>query len=227
MAENSQRVNVSDQIAAKIKDYILANDLHAGDRLPTEHELAEKFGVSRISVREATKSLGFLGIIDAAPRRGLTIGNLNMERVSQYLGFHFAISSYPEDQLIDTRAAIELGGLARTAANMQQDADIYKRLKERNDHLRAIHETADQEVWIASDVEFHRELLRASGLEPLLAFHELLLVFFQRFRRGMKLEYRASSIGQHQEVIDALKAGDVELARKHLQNHVETNRGRM
>ena len=84
MAQNEQivRVTTSTLVAEKIKDLIIEQELRPGDRLPTEQELADRFGVSRISVREATKALGFLGIIDSAPRRGLTVGSLDMSRVS-------------------------------------------------------------------------------------------------------------------------------------------------
>ena len=104
MSEIVERKQLSDLIAVKIKEFIIENRLKVGDRLPTEQELADRFGVSRVSIREATKALGFLGIIDAAPRRGLTISNLNMERVSQFLGFHFVINDYPIDQLLEINA---------------------------------------------------------------------------------------------------------------------------
>lgn len=220
MSETVQRTSVSDQIAAKLKQFIIENNLKAGDRLPTEHELAERFGVSRISVREATKALGFLGIIDAAPRRGLTIAHLNMERVSQYLGFHFAVSDYPKEQLIDTRLAIELGGLPRAVDRMRDDPAIYQRLNSINDRLREICENEDLTEWIALDVDFHRELLQASGLEPLVAFHDLLLVFFQRFRSGMHLESRQDGIQLHQQIIDELRAGHLDAACAVLKEHI-------
>ena len=128
MPDFVQRKNVSDLIAEKIKDYILDNGLKQGDRLPTEHELAERFGVSRISVREATKALGFLGIIDAAPRRGLTIGAVNMERLSQYLGFHFAVADYPFNQILDARIAIEVGAVPRGMKGIEADRSVLKQL---------------------------------------------------------------------------------------------------
>ncbi len=45
-----------------------------GDRLPTENQLAETFGISRLSVCEATKTLEFFGIIDSKSGVGLTVG---------------------------------------------------------------------------------------------------------------------------------------------------------
>ena len=64
--ETVKRQNLSDVIAGRIKNFIITNQLKPGDRLPTEHEMATQFGVSRVSVREATKALGFIGVLDCA-----------------------------------------------------------------------------------------------------------------------------------------------------------------
>ena len=114
----------------EIKDLIIENRLKVGDRLPTEQEFEDRFCVRRVSVREATKALGFLGIIDAAPRRGLTISNLNMERVSQFLGFHFVINDYPIDQLLEARLGIERGGFRSAIQRIREDQGIYERLNQ-------------------------------------------------------------------------------------------------
>jgi DNA-binding FadR family transcriptional regulator len=95
MPEAIERRNLSEVVADRIRQYIMDNRLKPGDRLPTEQELSDRFGVSRVSTREATKALGFLGIIDAAPRRGLVVGRVDMKRVTNYLSFHLAISDSP------------------------------------------------------------------------------------------------------------------------------------
>ena len=92
-----RKIKKSEMVAAKLRDHIIQHQLRPGDRLPTEDQLAELFGVSRISVREATKALGFLGVIEAAPRRGLSVGQVSMKQVSKYIGFHFAAANLPID----------------------------------------------------------------------------------------------------------------------------------
>ncbi|MFM8218920.1 MAG: FadR/GntR family transcriptional regulator, partial [Planctomycetaceae bacterium] len=56
-----RRPKVRDQAAQQIRQYIVARRLAPGDRLPTESQLADALGISRPSVREATKSLEYLG----------------------------------------------------------------------------------------------------------------------------------------------------------------------
>ena len=60
-----RRSKVRDQVAEQIKQYIVEQELGPGDRLPTENQLAETFGISRLGVREATKSLEFLGVVES------------------------------------------------------------------------------------------------------------------------------------------------------------------
>ena len=86
------KLSKSEIVAAKLRSYIINKGLKPGDRLPTEGELAEQFGVSRVSVREATKALGFLGIVEAAPRRGLSVGKVSIKSQSRYLSFHLALA---------------------------------------------------------------------------------------------------------------------------------------
>jgi DNA-binding FadR family transcriptional regulator len=116
------RARLSELVLAGIKTYILDHSLGEGDRLPTEQQMADLFGVSRVSIREATKALGFLGIIRAAPRRGLTVGHVDMQRVTEYLGFHFALNNYPRQQLLKTRIVIETGALPEAMERLATDA---------------------------------------------------------------------------------------------------------
>ena len=92
--------------------------------------MVERFGVSHTVVREATKALDFLGIIDAAPRRGMVLDKFDFDRVSDYFGFHFALSDYPKDKLLKSRAVIETGALSYTMEAMKKDPALYPRLLE-------------------------------------------------------------------------------------------------
>jgi len=222
--ESVSKPKKSEIVAAKIRDYIVAHDLNPGDRLPTEGELALRFGVSRVSVREATQALGFLGILEAAPRRGLTVGQISMKRLSRYLGFHFAVGNYPVDELIETRVVVETGGLRHVAEQMKRDKSIYAHLHELNDQLRRAHGSRE---WIRGETRFHCALVAASGLRGLSAFNDLLQVFFQRFRKDFPPPQWGLAVDSHQQIIDGLRDGNHDLARILLIEHIESLRDRI
>jgi GntR family transcriptional regulator, transcriptional repressor for pyruvate dehydrogenase complex len=208
----------SEIVVGKIKQLILDKGLRSGDRLPTEHEMARNFGVSRISVREATKALSFLGIIRGAPRRGISVGELDLERVTQYLGFHLALNHHPNVQIIEARIVIETGALPYTMDNLRAHPEIAGRLLEM---ARRIKGTTDPEKRIDEDAAFHRALLDASGIEPLAVFSDLLQVFFNRFRRSLLAGARKLGDRDHRSIVEALADGRIELAREILRRHIE------
>lgn len=215
-----ERAKLRDVVTTQLKSFIVDEKLMPGDRLPTESELAERFGVSRLSLREATKTLEFLGIIEARPGRGLTVGRVNLERVTEYLGFHPALHDVEPTVLIDTRIVVETGVLPYVASRMKHDRELFKRLNAINADLR--HATTVQQ-WVDLDIAFHRELVCASGLPPLLAFADMLSVFFQRFRESVKKAEWSKGIESHQRIIDALAAGRVADADRDLRIHIESH----
>lgn len=224
MIEAIERSKLRDVLLSRLRKYMVDASLKPGDRLPTETELAAQFGVSRLSLREATKALELLGIVEARPGRGLTVGRVNLNRVTEYLGFHPALQEVAPEVLIDTRLVIETGVLRHVSRRMSGDPSIYEHLDAINDGLRR---ASDVRSWVESDIAFHRELIAASGLLPLAAFNEMLAVFFKRFRENITKAEWPKGIESHQLIIDALRDGRVEDAEIHLRVHIESHRDRL
>ena len=206
-------------VVSKIKKHIIDNDLKAGDRLPTEQEMADNFGVSRLSVREATKTLNFLGIIDSAPKRGLTVGKFVPERLNEYLGFHFALNNYPKERLLAARMVIETGIIPYYIESFKKNPDIYNQL---NDICNKLEHCNDVDEYIEWDIKFHSALVQASGIEPLIMFNDLLQIFFKKFRLEVAMarkNWKQSTEG-HREILESLKAGKLSIAETLLREHL-------
>jgi GntR family transcriptional regulator, transcriptional repressor for pyruvate dehydrogenase complex len=220
MSANSQhkirRKRLSEELTAQLRKYIIDHNLKPGDPLPTENEMVERFGVSHTVVREATKALDFLGIIHAAPRRGMIVDEFNFQRVSEYFGFHFALCDYPKDELLGSREAIELGVLPHTMKALRKSPALYQRLA---DLARSgPDETVADDRWIAYDIAFHRALVEASGLRPLAAICDLLQAFFHKFREYMTDTGNGKQV--HCQIVEHLHDGQLEEAVKLLRYHM-------
>ncbi len=219
---NLSKKNLSDLVVAKIRSYIEDNHLKVGDRLPTEQEICETYGVSRVSVREATKALSFLGIIEAAPRRGLTVGPFNMERVAEILGFHFLIDNYSKEMLLKTRMVIEIGSLEYAMEPIRNDEKTYKKLLSL---CNKIDQTNNRDEYLKLDAEFHRTLLQTGGVDPILSFNDVVTSFFSKFRTeitaiddlGLK---KGAEI--HRNIIESLHNGDLIEAENFLRFHLSS-----
>ncbi|MBU4272827.1 MAG: GntR family transcriptional regulator [Planctomycetes bacterium] len=212
-----RRRRLSEELTAQLRKYIIDHDLKPGDPLLTEREMVERFGVSHTVVREATKALDFLGIIDATPRRGMVLDKFDFDRVSDYFGFHFALSDYPKDKLLKSRAVIEAGALPYTMEEMKRNPTLYPRLRDLAEAAPERGDAADQR-WIEYDIAFHRGLVAASDLTPLASFCDLLQAFFHKFRPVMG-SVRGDS-ETHCRIVEELRAGHLEAATELLRSHL-------
>ena len=178
--------------------------------------MVEQFGVSHTVVREATKALDFLGIIDAAPRRGMVLDAFNFDRVSDYFGFHFALCDYPKDILLQSRMVIEIGVLPYTMEAMKKDPALYPRLRT----LAASAPDVDQadDEWINYEIAFHRGLVVASGLAPLASLCDLFQAFFHRFRAEVGTLQAGKE--QHLQIVEALHNGKLDAAERILRSQL-------
>lgn len=215
-----RRKRLSEELTAQLRKHIIDQGLKPGDPLLTEQEMVERFGVSRSVVREATKALDFLGIINAVPRRGMILDDFDFDRVSEYFGFHFALSDYPRDKLLKARVVIETGSLYYTMEEIKKDPEVGSRLMALAEANPATLDAADQR-WIDYDIAFHRGLVEASDITPLASFCDLLQAFFHKYRpilRGIR-----GSKENHCEVVKALQNDElgkaIDLLRSHMRHY--------
>lgn len=104
-----------EQIVRQIQLAIRGDGLTEGDRLPTERELAETFGVSRSVVREAIKVLSAQGLVESRQGSGLYVRNRPIESVSRAIVLSVSPESDAVEQLFEFRRLLEIDA-ARLAA---------------------------------------------------------------------------------------------------------------
>jgi GntR family transcriptional regulator, transcriptional repressor for pyruvate dehydrogenase complex len=212
-----RRKRLGEELTAQLRKHIIEKGLKPGDPLLTEQEMVDRFGVSRSVVREATKALDFMGIINAVPRRGMVLDKFSFDRVSEYFGFHFALSDFPRDKLLKARVVIETGALYYVIEEMKKDSAVYPRLLKLAKENPKTRDAADQR-WIDYDIAFHRGLVEASNIAPLASFCDLLQTFFEKYRtylRGIP-----GGNDAHCEIVETLHKGDLDTAVRLLRSHV-------
>ncbi len=208
--------SIPDQIAEAIREAIVAGDLALDERLPTESELAESFGVSRPTVREALKRLAAKNLIRS--RRGATGGNFvslptddqvrsDLRTTATLLVSHqiFRLVDVAESRRMLEAQCARLAAQRRDGEDLAELTDILQR-QER-------HDLSDEEFCDA-DVAFHRVLVR-SAHNPVLdyvmvfaleALHPSTNLIVNRFRR------REDVIALQRRLFEALQAADSDAA---------------
>lgn len=209
--EKLPRGSTSKDVIHALSQMIEANGLTIGDKLPTEVEIAQQFGISRSKVREALTSWQSMGIVVRNKKAGT---RLAAEVVSNAI--HLPVSLKLEaESLLRTHAVrrpleIETVKLATLHADEQQKRVIMARAAE----LMASYNAGED--WRDADYRFHDTLHEASG-NPL--FRQLI----QQIQQGFKEVYEApfgqphlgqSSIPLHLPMAEAVIAGQVETAMR-------------
>src|SRR5262249_59078734 len=83
----TERVSVTSEAIAKVKEMILSGELQPGAKLPRENELAERLGLSRSSLREAVRALAALNVIEVRQGDGTYVTSLTPEVLLDVIGF--------------------------------------------------------------------------------------------------------------------------------------------
>lgn len=119
---------------------------------------------------------------------------------------------------------IETGVLPHVARRMTEDPSIGTRLRSIAVKFDSV---KNLKASLSNDMDFHRTLIESSGLQPILAFGDLLEVFFQRFREAIGKVDRSVGVENHLRLVDLLVAGKVDAATAELREHIEDNRTRL
>jgi DNA-binding FadR family transcriptional regulator len=208
-------------LADALRARILTRELRPGDRLPIEPELAEEYGVSRSTVREALRVLASQGLVGTW--RGVQGGSFvtcpEPAQISDYL--HASLGLLAESRNVGVEALLEardvlevpaagLAALRRTPAQLEElRATLYEPAAE----------TMEQRIRLSR--RFHEVMLEAAGspiLESLAG--PIFRVLYERLIDRVPATVGAME-SDHQLIFDAIAAGDAEAARAEMQTHLQ------
>lgn len=213
-----EREPVSEQVVAQLLGMVRAGNLKADDRLPSERELAQSFGVSRPTIREAVRALAVLGVLKTKHGGGIFVSSLRADALLGPLQFFLSLEETSVDALYDARELIE-GGIAARAANATtaQDVVFLRDLVEQQ--RQAI---GDPQAYRKLDISFH-ERIHALGANPFLSraassLNTLGLEF--RTTASESRQVISQSLLDHAVIVDALAANDSAAAEQAMRQHM-------
>lgn len=160
------RNNLSDQVAAYLRNYITSHGLKLGDSLPSEMEVCEDLGVSRGIVREAFRSLAAIGVIEVTSGKRARVSRLHDDVLAQLFDHAIRTEQITPAQILEMRRVIETGA-ARLAAECRTAADVEALHRAIQGMQDALPQGVDR--YVASDVRFHLDVARATH-NPLFVF---------------------------------------------------------
>ncbi len=222
-----QRVRLGDQLYGQIFERIVSGDLNVGDKLPSESEICQQFGVSRPVVREALLRLRADGLITAHQGLGSFVSHQPAPRVRSFSSAK-DIAAYLRCQ--EVRVPIE-GDAARLAA-LRRSADQMAAIDAAHDGFSS--SLAAGQIEPADDLRFHASIADACGNamygEILESIHESLMGFMRLSlnltRTGSKQRAR-QVLDEHAVIVEAIREQDSERARVAMVYHLTQARHRL
>lgn len=206
-----------ERLVEHLRAYIVEAGLSAGDRLPSERELADKLGVSRASVRQAVVALEVQGIVEVRHGEGAFL-RMTHPRTVPMTELMELKRRLPD--ILDAREAIEVM-LASLAAGRRDDGDIAScsaalEMMER--------EIAEGDIGEFGDREFHRSVVRAAKSGLLARMYDILVedIAASRHESLSQVGRPQASLEQHRRIFEAIRDGDPSAAATAMREHLKT-----
>jgi GntR family transcriptional regulator, transcriptional repressor for pyruvate dehydrogenase complex len=162
---------MSDDLADQIRRLIISEDVAEGARLPSERDLAERFGASRPTVSQALRTLSLMGLVEIRRGSGAYVLRRPETMVTASVNLMLDLDEHSVDHLIQLRLWLETLGVEHAATREPplsgQEADGILAALERLGEA-----AGDPAKWIAEDTVFHAAVVRSANNPYLGAMYE-------------------------------------------------------
>ncbi|MCW3014354.1 MAG: GntR domain protein [Solirubrobacterales bacterium] len=208
------------QVREQLEDAIRRGEYQPGDRLPSERELVEMLGVSRVSVREALRMLEAVGLVSVRHGEGCFVTDPS-GKASRDLRRRVERNRDESLELLLVRGALDEVAAAR-AAELRDPAALAEIQRLHEEFATAVNSDVPIEDVTQADIAFHGAISRASE-SPLLS--DLLLDLHSLLADSREVglrEERAArqSVEEHAAIVRAIVAGDAAAAREAVTAHI-------
>jgi GntR family transcriptional repressor for pyruvate dehydrogenase complex len=212
-----------ERIAEQILELIARSQLRAGDRLPTENEIAAQLGTSRTVVREAIKILSALGRIKAQKGRGLYVADDDGMLGMRWGGFFLPTDLDHIYMLFEFRRVQEAEA-SRLAATRATPTEL-RAIGTAAELCREGHATAQPELFRRGDDDFHHSIAAASHNPFLLAAvreaRRLLMQSATIGLHGTLGGHAAEAVEEHAAIYQAIRDGEPAEAAHYATVHLD------
>jgi GntR family transcriptional repressor for pyruvate dehydrogenase complex len=212
---------ISELIVDQVRLLIRQQQLNPGDRLPAERELCERFGVSRVTVREALRVLEANGLVEirVGARGGAFVTTPSRERVGEGIADLLTLTAVTAAEVTEARLILELGMIPLVCE--RADDDDIAALLDICDRQESALSTGDYHMNLSA--EFHSRLAECAhnaAVHMLIqSFRGPLLMSLERAQRTAP-EMGHLGAKEHRKLVEAIQRRDVdgatEIMRKHL-----------
>lgn len=213
--QDARRLSRVDLVMDYIKTSVTDGSLQAGDRLPTEFELAEQLGVSRTPVREAIKILDMVGIVEVRHGAGTFVRQEFHSALAQLMLFQSYLKDTTPQKLMEVRQVFERS-CAELAAVRRSEDDL-KALRESIELSRRLADDPESTLAavLEADLAFHRLVYRAADNELLEAVANFVLSMVAPWiGKSIERAGPGNAVKLHEVLYVMIESGNASAARE-------------
>jgi GntR family transcriptional repressor for pyruvate dehydrogenase complex len=216
-----ERVSLTEAVVNQLKNLILDGRLKPGEKLSSERELCSELGVSRTAIREAKRALITMGLLEARPGEGTFVRSPLFADSVEASHWEALLGEGTVSQLIEARRILEMAsaGLAAQRLTPSEGEAILQTVRD----IQAAVESGNDEAFLASDLAFHTTIARATHNAVLVQMTQVIRAPLRNFIKAVvnSVEgYATATLTRHQEITDAILAGDAIGAREAMDRHL-------
>ncbi|MFW6286347.1 MAG: GntR family transcriptional regulator [Candidatus Sumerlaeota bacterium] len=192
-----------DMVYGALREEILSGHIEMGARLKLS-DLAKRFNISAIPVREALSQLESEGLVEIRPHAGARVTSVDADTVSE---------------IFEIMEALEVIAARRAVGRLtDEDLELLESIVNEMDHAGS-----DMDAWSRANWLLHEEVCRAAGSQILAGLLSQVMDHWQRLSSNYLgeavLERHASAQQDHRRILKALQAGDADKAEKEIRRH--------
>lgn len=215
---------VPQSVAREIQGMIQSGQLKPGEKIPSQREFSQKFGISRASLREALLTLETLGLLKTEAGRGTFVASPSVSDagVSGHMAPWRYSDSYSVFDVFQTRILLE-GEIARLSAGRLTQLQLDK-MERATQTMEDCWANQDLLANVEADLEFHGVIVSACSNAMLKALYQTVRDQLTETQRQpipiTDPERMRESIGEHRKIIAALSANDGLRAKHETETHI-------
>jgi DNA-binding GntR family transcriptional regulator len=202
--QSVKRQTLADSVYVQLKTAILRGRLRDGTELK-QGELAAQMGVSRVPVREALRRLQSEHLVVAEPFQCFVVTSLSADQVTE---------------LLELREELEVFAIKKTMASDARN----QRVHAGKAAAKSLSLSQEDELWLAADREFHRELNGATTAVATIIEDVRERVHRYYLSAPAVLQRRREVLKEHSTILEALEAGDEHALETAMRQHVRATR---
>lgn len=212
---------VPQSVAREIQGMIQSGELKAGEKIPSQREFSQKFGISRASLREALLTLETLGLLKTEAGRGTYVSGGPSSASNHMAPWRYS-DSYSVFDVFQTRIMLE-GQMAGLAAGRLTESQL-DQMENATRQMEECWASQDLLANVEADLEFHAIIASACSNAMLRAIYQTIseqLIESQRQPIPITDPARMrASIAEHRRIITALRSNDPALGRQEMEDHI-------